>query len=635
MQRFIGLIVALMVLAPFGVQAQISNDGLAPTSVRGVYQTTYYAHFHDWQVFPALLPMINADPTRQYEERFDLRPEGQIVGRLQGDVRAGAYLIDLPTAPVNAAFFDTDGDPETPSPVKVFVVGTGSGMIGQQHVSRYDFMYTRSYGYNPNTQLWEGSLLVWSAEDDARFPVLSGADKLFYTADDVMARVPSGWSVVEVKGSAGQQSVRVYQTSQPYINLLEPNHLESVDLSDLSYESAFEQLLTELERTYVFTDYRGVDWAALRERYTPKAAQVRTPREFHQLLETTLFSFRDGHLSITGRGMPDWYWGMVGMRVYPVEGELMVVETFSQSPAGQSNAIAPGTVITQVNGQDAMSYFNHVPRTVFSGGHEAEDNWMRGDLAFRGVPGTAFALEYRQPDGTQGSITLQTVPMNTVSRDAPLATNLPLYYGLQASGVGLIGIRNFTSAQVDDLWDDAMQLMIAAQVPGIVIDLRQNTGGFSSVTNYIIGDFLDEDVYSGREVSAIDKDGDGILDINEEYYYGRGKIFDPARVMVMIGPECFSACEFAALAFQDIGATIIGHLPSGGAGGGVGASYFLPGNTRVYGMAVVRSEDPQGNIVIEGLGVPLDVQVPFTPEGLASGADLVLQTAERLLLALP
>jgi hypothetical protein len=64
----------------------------------------------------------------------------------------------------------------------------------------------------------------------------------------------------------------------------------------------------------------------------------------------------------------------------------------------------------------------------------------------------------------------------------------------------------------------------------------------------------------------------------------------------------------------------------------VGASYLLPGNTRIYGMAVVRQEDPDGNVVIEGTGVQLDLQIPFTAQGLASGEDVVLQAAEDYIL---
>lgn len=634
--RFIALVLVVVFFVPSALYAQspsFSEDGQPPTLISGSYFTTYYAEFDDWQVFPVLIPMISRNGRLQYDERFDLTPDGQIRGRLEGSVAQGQYTITLPDVPRGSAWFDTDGDPQTPSSVKVFVAGTASGMIATDHVGLYDFIYTRSFAYDPNTHLWGGLLVVWAEVAEAHFPILSGADSLFYTADDVQVTVPKGWSLVEIKAkpAVGTQSVRVFRTSRPVIDLREAPQFQAVDLRSLSYQESFARLLDELERTYIFTDYRGVDWEALREKYLPKAAQVRDVREFHQLLENALFSFRDGHLAILGPGLPDWLWGKIGMQVYPVNGELMVIDTDTGSPVGRS-AIIPGSVITHVNGQDAMRYFESVPRAIYSAGHESEDMWFRGDLAFRAEPGAPFEIAYRLPNGQTGEVVLRSEPITEITDDYTPSPPGPLYYTILESGIGIITIRNFTSAFLNDRWDDAIQAMQAENVFGIIIDLRSNGGGFSGIANYMVGDFLDEDMYAGREVSSLDEDGDGVTDIQEEFYYGRGRKFDPTRVVVLVGPNCFSACEFAAQAFQDVGAQVIGHLTSGGAGGGVGASYYLPDDTQVYGMAVVRSENAQGEIMVEGKGVRLDVQVPFTPEGLASGRDLVLEAAEQLLM---
>jgi C-terminal processing protease CtpA/Prc len=636
--KLLSILVLILGIAPQILNAQSdtrTEDGLPPMMISGTYNTTYYAPFRDWQIFPVLIPMKNAIPSLRYEERFDLNQAGQIIGSLRGEVANGTYSIPLPGEPAASAWFDTDGDPATPSKVKVFLAGIGNGVIGDHYITRYDFVYTRSFRFDPTSHLWEGQLVVWSAEDGATFPILNGDDNIYYTPDDVMATVPAGWSVVEVKAKAalGRESVRVYHTSEPIIQLSEPRQLSDVDLSALSYSDAFQELINHLEQTYIFTEYRQVDWEALRQQFAPRAEQVTTPQEFQQLLQDSLFTFRDGHLSIFGAGVSPDNWGVLGMHVFPVDGELMVVDTYTNSPIGLYSEIVPGTVILEINDQDAMTYFQNTPRSIYSNGHEIGDLWRRGEFVFRAEPGTYFRLTYRLPDGRVSRTALSTVLYNEVSDNDPNIPAEAVYYRILDSGIGVIGIRNFTSAFIDDRWNEAMQAMLAANVSGIIIDLRYNSGGFSGISNYLLGDFLDEDIYSGREISALDEDGDGKFDIEDEFYYGRKRVFDPARVAVMIGPDCYSACEFAALAFQDIGATVVGHLPSGGAGGGVGASYLLPGETLVYGMAVVRSEDPEGNITIEGTGVQLDIQVPFTAQGLASGEDLVLKAAEEWLLS--
>jgi C-terminal processing protease CtpA/Prc len=251
-------------------------------------------------------------------------------------------------------------------------------------------------------------------------------------------------------------------------------------------------------------------------------------------------------------------------------------------------------------------------------------------MAFRGLPGTVYDLTYRLPDGSEETTRVETVYVGDIESTETIDPR-PLDYEILPNNIGFIAIRNFTSSTLDNLWDAALETMLQKNVSGIIIDLRHNGGGFSTLSNYMLGSFLDSDVYAGREVSALDEDGDGERDIEDDFYYGRGRIFDPSRVVVLIGPDCFSACEFAAYAFKDIGAQVIGHLTSGGAGGGVGATYHLPGGTMVYGMGVVMSEDLDGNIIIEGIGVPLDVQVPFSAEALAAGEDTVLLTAISLL----
>jgi|GEM_PF-6967064 len=636
MKSWISVLVLFVLIvggASLAAQEESSMDGRQPERIYGTYETSYYARFADWEIFPTLLPLISFDNTLRYEERFDLTPQGQIIGREVGDVAGGTYYIELPPDPTETAWFDTDGDPSTPSQVKVFVAGIANGIINTDYVSRYDFLYTRSFRFDPNTQLWDGEVLVWSAADDVEFPILNGQDNRYYTDDDITVTVPQGWSVVEVqaKVGAGRESVRVYHTTQPYLALEEPNYLSDVDLTDLSYEDAFITLLDELERTYIFTDYRGVDWTTLREQYAPQAANVQDAQGFLSLLQEVLFSFRDGHLVLYGDGLPSGLFGRLGLQIYPYDDGLIVINSVAGSPASDAG-ILPGTVITAVNGLDATAYFETITPTIYSGGHESGSAWLRGEYAFRGEPGTRYELTYRLPDGTTTTAIMTTEILSPSDGDATPPDVLS--YDILPSGVGIVRILNFTSAIVDDRWDDAINMMLDKGVDRFIIDLRNNGGGFSLISNYMFGDFIDQDIYSGREISALDEDGDGVIDIQEEYYYGRQQRLDASQVAVLIGPDCFSACEFAAQGFKDLGATVIGHLTSGGAGGGVGASYYLPDNTVVYGMAVVRSEDPNGNIMVEGVGVELDIQVPFDPQDLVTGVDTVLETAETWLLEL-
>ncbi|MEM7706846.1 MAG: S41 family peptidase [Pseudomonadota bacterium] len=92
------------------------------------------------------------------------------------------------------------------------------------------------------------------------------------------------------------------------------NHLEYVRLADLpepcqrlsEVESAelldvFDTAWLLFDRYYGFFDERGVDWAAARARYRPRAAQLKTDSELFDLLVEMLGELNDSHVNLTWR----------------------------------------------------------------------------------------------------------------------------------------------------------------------------------------------------------------------------------------------------------------------------------------------------------------------------------------------
>jgi hypothetical protein len=98
------------------------------------------------------------------------------------------------------------------------------------------------------------------------------------------------------------------------------------------------------------------------------------------------------------------------------------------------------------------------------------------------------------------------------------------------------------------------------------------------------------------------------------------------RVVVLIGPNCASACERFVydMSLQER-AAIVGFYPTAGLGGGV-EDFLMPENVTVR-FTKVRSVDAEGNIHIEGIGIPPTIRVPVTEETLFDEGDPVLDTA--------
>jgi C-terminal processing protease CtpA/Prc len=94
---------------------------------------------------------------------------------------------------------------------------------------------------------------------------------------------------------------------------------------------------------------------------------------------------------------------------------------------------------------------------------------------------------------------------------------------------------------------------------------------------------------------------------------------------------CASACEFFAYDLTlESRSAILGHYTTAGAGGSV-EDFLMPEDISVR-FTTGRAVDAEGNIHIEGTGVPPTIRVPFDEEAFqaefASAGDLLLEDAQ-------
>jgi C-terminal processing protease CtpA/Prc len=101
---------------------------------------------------------------------------------------------------------------------------------------------------------------------------------------------------------------------------------------------------------------------------------------------------------------------------------------------------------------------------------------------------------------------------------------------------------------------------------------------------------------------------------------------------VLVSPNCVSACEGFSYILQNEGrAKVVGHYPSAGAFGEVGAGQYKMPDEISMQFPTGRSESPDGEVIIEGRGIVPDVLVPVTLESALGQVDAVLQAAVEAL----
>ncbi|NLF76596.1 MAG: hypothetical protein GX573_12945, partial [Chloroflexi bacterium] len=161
------LIVLLAGLAlPAGVEAGDPLAAKGPRVLTGSYETTNPIYpligAETGVVLYDLTPMINE------EYVFMSPPEAQVLGRINGDIVSGDYVIELPVTP-QAAPLDFDGDPASPPAVQVFMTATFIDFLGDEYVNRGETPMDMSVRLEPLTyHIVGGHVVVWSpAEGEA------------------------------------------------------------------------------------------------------------------------------------------------------------------------------------------------------------------------------------------------------------------------------------------------------------------------------------------------------------------------------------------------------------------------------------------------------------------------------------
>jgi C-terminal processing protease CtpA/Prc len=578
------------------------------------------------------------------DREFIFKRPGQLIGPVEIDeVQNLTYSLSLPAIP-QGTYLDLDNDGEQDTGVQVFAVAYWSNTWRDPFLEPRDGKgWSNAYASTitdseRDYEITGGTLVVWAPDDQQAFPTGFGADNMLFTPDDPAALIPAGYSLVDLN----HQPFRVYKESRPVLNLIEGSTATN-DLSDLDYVAAFNALFDQASREYPFTVEKGIDWPALKTRLAPRAEQARSAEDFYRLLRDLAFSIPDGHVGVglNNQVFYEDYGGGFGLVLVELsDGRVIVKEVLPNSPAEQAGLVVEAE-ITQWGGQPVGQAIQAVVPGFgpYSTAHTERVNQV--SFLPRVPPGTNVQVSFKRPgEALETQVELEsTDEYESLFRTFPSANAdslaLPLEaYTLPDSGLGYIRINTFQDDEnlMARLWDRYMQDLIDAEIPGLILDLRQNSGGSGAMAGNYAGYFFEEEfeLFNGLYYNEIS----GQFEANQRPSRVRpAPMYFAGPVAVLVGPDCVSACEGFAYSMQHDGrAIIVGHYPSAGAFGEVGqGQYKLPDDLDMQ-FPTGRFETMDGELAIEGVGVVPDIRVPVTAESALGRVDAVLQAAVEAVL---
>lgn len=631
--------------APTPIQVQVQGSTDEPILITGVIP--YTSPFFEDMLKDSFVLLEDEAGFIQRDLDFEFPRVGQAMGPVEF-VEEGQliYSLVLPGIP-QGTLVDVDHDGEEDTGVQVFAVAYWSNTWGDPFLEPRDGTgWSGAYAStvtdaNRNYEIAGGTLIVWAPDDQQEFPTGFGEDEMLFTDDDPVGPIPAGYNVVNLD----QEPFAVHKEPQPEIALIEGEGAVS-DYSDLGYEEAFDALCEQMSYQYAFTEEKGIDWDALCDEFAARAAGARNDTDYYRVIRDFAWTFPDGHVGAWGDSPAignvffEEQGGSFGLILAELsDGRVIVTHVLPDTPGAEAG-IEIGAEIVEWNGQPVGEAIAQV--IPYFGPYSTAHHRRIEQVAFltRVPPFEEVAVTFRNPGAAETEVTMTAdIEYDSLFMALPYfaedVLTLPVAGEvLDESGLGYINLATFSANYnlMADLWDHYLNAMIENDVPGLIIDLRLNGGGNGALALDFVGTFFDEEIvlsqfqYYNELTGAFEPEG-----LPERIE--PGPLYYDGPIAVLVGPYCVSACESFAYAITREGrAIVVGHFPTAGAFGDVGRGQVdLPGELSLQ-FPTGRSETPDGELVIEGVGIVPDIGVPVTEESVLGLEDPVLDAAIEALL---
>lgn len=586
------------------------------------------------------------------DDEFVVSVESQVLGYcdLREDYNNATYEINLPARP-SGQFNDLDNDDTEDIGIQVFAIEYAPNWMGGPfYVDDDEYWGWPTYLASVTTdsendeEVTGGKLIIWSPDANQQVSSGFGDDGLLFTEDDPVMDVPAGYSVIDLD----TDPFTVIREPEPEIVLLEPDDAAIKDFSDQSYTEAFNNMFDIVSKEYAFNGIEGKapNWDDLYDAVYPKVLEAEQSRDgyaFYLAMREFSQAFSDGHVGLDGGDLEGFWvqeniYGGYGFAIRELDdGRAIVVYILEDGPADQAGIVVGAEIVTLRGMPVSDAIAETEPYSPQS---------------------TDFGLRYEQTvfvtrDGLYGKMdvgfknpgqALRTVELESIAElDSLFATYLggeydewvlPVEYDVLEEQE-LIGYVRVNSNSDDlnlsyRLYERALADFQDAGVNAIIIDMRLNFGGTPlGLATYL----TKEDIPMGQLEYYNENTGQFEPDGDPRVYEPASKFYRFRDIILLVDQFCYSACELDSYALSQVpGITIIGEYPTAGVEAETARGNFDLPEGISFGVPTGRFVLEDGSVLLEGVGVVPDINLPVTFESVLSLEDVVLQRAIQEIL---
>ena len=372
----------------------------------------------------------------------------------------------------------------------------------------------------------------------------------------------------------------------------------------------FDQVWRSINENYYDRNFHGLDWIAQRNTFRPLAEQATSNAEFYRALRGMIGKLGDAHTRIYA---PDDGFDRyrpagttVGLTVRRVEGRPVITSVEPNSEAA-TRGIRAGSMVTQLDGAPIERVLEKLREEVGLSSTPTARDLQSLERLFYGQRDTAFVLTVVNEAGAELSYGLTRRYVEFQRRVTQRLLPHRIGY-IEVSGFGPEIERDFEQA-----------LLKLRDTRGMIIDLRNNGGGFVSTVAQIASYFFPEETDLGEFVTRQGRaTRRKTLRVKENYR---------APLVVLVSSRSASGAEILAAAVQERkrGQVIGANAATCGCLLGVSRTLRLDDGGKLN-VSDTDFRTAQGRR-IEGFGVQPDQHVPLRIGDLLNGRDATLETA--------
>ncbi len=372
----------------------------------------------------------------------------------------------------------------------------------------------------------------------------------------------------------------------------------------------FDQVWRTIYDNYYDRHFRGIDWRMQRDVFRPQAEAARSSEELYRVLRQMIGKLGDAHTRIYApeegfdRHRPAGT--TVGVVVRRIEGRPTVTWVEPGSEAARQG-IRPGYTVSQLDGIPVETRLERIRSEIGGSSTQTALELLSYDKLFHGPRDSPLAVTFVDREGRLRPVTLVRRFIEFQRR--VVVRRLP-------HRIGYIEVTGF-GPEIEREFDIAMQEVQGSR--GLILDLRNNGGGFVTSVAQIASYFFAEETNLGefitRQGRSTPRNTQRLRTIYRE------------PLVVLVSARSASGSEIFAAAMQERKrALILGTNPTTcGCLLGVSRTLKLPDGGKLnvsdtdYRTALGRR--------IEGTGVKPDLRFDVRVADLLAGRDRTLESA--------